>query len=403
MPYRALGLAVVLGLGAACATAVSAVQRGSPPRGQKACRALEKEYNDAVADYQKAVQKAKTDEEKKALADRHPRVGAFAARFMALARKYPDSPAAIDALFWVATHPVAPTDAQAGLRGDALTALARDHARSDKVGYLCTLLVFSVDPDTEEFLRGVLRRGNRVPVRSRACTSLAVNLKHRARLIPALKDNPDAVKQYELTYGKKAVRRLLDSDPARLRAESEELFQRVIDRYGARPHPTHGTLEKYARRHLLALRKPVDVDRVAPPITGEDVEGKKLRLADFKGSVVLLDFWSHAFAPCRDRFAYERGLVRRLAGQPFVLLGVNGDADRQAVRQTVDTEKITWQSFWDGDAYGPIATRWDVDVRPTLFLIDHKGVIRHFFAGWPDTKKLDETIDMLVREARKTP
>jgi peroxiredoxin len=394
MPYR-IGVVVLCLALSAWADA---------PKGAAAYRALEKEYNEALAGYQKALSEAKTaDDKQKVMRERHPRVGDFAARFTALARKHPDSPAAVDALFWVATHPLAPADPQAGLRADALSALARRHADSDKVGLLCTLLVFSVDPPTEGFLRGVLKRSKKEAVRARACASMAVNLKHRARLVPALKENAGSVRQYEQVFGKKAITRLLESDPAKLKAESEKLFERVMDRYGEVRHPTHGTLEKFARRHLLALRKPAEEGRAAPPISREDIDGKKMRLADFKGKVVLLDFWSDAFPPCRAMYDYERGLVKRLAGKPFVLVGVNGDSDRAALRKLVRQKKITWRSFWDGDVYGPTATRWDVDARPALFLIDHKGIIRHFFAGWPDTKELEKAIDALVREASKTP
>ena len=399
MPHRAAGAVAVLGLCLALGTAA-----GFPPEGADAYLALQKKYDDALDAYQKALQQARTPQEKrKAQSDKHPRVGEFATQFMALADKFPGSDSAVDALFWVATHPVEPTSPEAGLRARALTTLARDHVKSDKVGRLCTLLVFAIDPATDEFLRGVVERAKQAPVLARARASLAVNLKHRARLVTALKDSPDAIKQYQQAFGKKAVRLLLESDPAKLRAESEKLFEGVIASHGEMPHPTHGSMAKFARRHLLAMRKPVDVDRVAPNIVGEDVAGKKLRLADFKGNVVLLDFWAHAFAPSRAMYDYERGLVKRLAGKPFVLLGVNGDGDRKALQETMAKEKITWRSFWDAEVYGPIATRWEVDVRPSLFLIDHKGVIRHYFAGWPETKKLDRIIDELVREARRNP
>ena len=63
-------------------------------------------------------------------------------------------------------------------------------------------------------------------------------------------------------------------------------FHQVVQRaetYGDLGHPTHGKLETYAKRHLLAMRKPVGPDRVAPPIVGEDVEGKKLTLSSPTG------------------------------------------------------------------------------------------------------------------------
>jgi peroxiredoxin len=304
----------------------------------------------------------------------------------------------------VVVHPLDPSLEESALRGKALALLARHHADDDRVGSLCTRLVQGVDAGTERFLRDVRERAKKKPVKARAAASLALNLRHRARLIASLEKNADARKQYEAALGKQAVAALLEQDAKKLRAESEKLFEEVADRYGDLPHPTHGKLELYAKRNLLAMRRPVEPDRLAPPISGEDVLGKKLSLADYKGSVVLLDFWADAFAPSRAKYAYERGLVKRLEKKPFVLLGVNGDYDREALKKTLAKEKITWRSFFDGGGPGgPIATRWDVEVWPTVILIDHKGVVRHVFVGWPEAKKLDGLIDGLVAEALKAP
>ena len=54
-----------------------------------------------------------------------------------------------------------------------------------------------------------------------------------------------------------------------------------------------------------------------------------------------------------------------------------------------------------GGTAGPIATRWEVDTWPTLFLIDAKGVVRSIYEGWPDAKALDTEIDKLLAEAAK--
>ncbi len=103
-------------------------------------------------------------------------------------------------------------------------------------------------------------------------------------------------------------------------------------------------------------------------------------------------------------YPHERSLVKRLEGKPFVLIGVNSDTDRAALKKVLDKEKITWRSFWNGGSTdGPISNRWNVQGWPTLFLIDAKGVIRHKFGGAPrDYKKFDEEIDKLVAEVEKT-
>lgn len=76
-------------------------------------------------------------------------------------------------------------------------------------------------------------------------------------------------------------------------------------------------------------------------------------------------------------YQHERSLVEELDGQPFVLLGVNSDPLDRA-QEAVRKNNLTWRSWWDGgDTRGPIASEWKVRGWPTIYLIDHTGVIRH--------------------------
>jgi|SRR5712671_3987811 len=75
---------------------------------------------------------------------------------------------------------------------------------------------------------------------------------------------------------------------------------------------------------------------------------------------------------------HERSLVAKLADQPFTLLGVNSDKDRDETRQKLAEEKMTWRSFFDGGSTnGPIATAWNISGWPTTYVIDAEGIIRH--------------------------
>jgi hypothetical protein len=102
-------------------------------------------------------------------------------------------------------------------------------------------------------------------------------------------------------------------------------------------------------------------------------------------------------------YPHERSLVKKLADKPFALIGVNSDADLKALKPVLEREQITWRSFWNGPqgTGGPISEEWGVTGWPTLYLIDHKGVIRHKFLGSPGDKVLDEAIEKLVEEAEK--
>jgi peroxiredoxin len=100
-------------------------------------------------------------------------------------------------------------------------------------------------------------------------------------------------------------------------------------------------------------------------------------------------------------YPHERSLVKRLENKPFTILGVNSDKDRDELKKVMEKEQITWRSFWNGEqgTGGPISKEWNVRGWPTLYVIDHKGVIRHKYLGSPGDKVMDKVIDELVKEA----
>jgi len=95
-------------------------------------------------------------------------------------------------------------------------------------------------------------------------------------------------------------------------------------------------------------------------------------------------------------YPHERSLVEKYKQRPFAILGVNSDRDRAKLKQRMAKEQITWKSFFDGGTGGPIATRWNVQGWPTLYLLDAKGVIRLKNVRG---KRLEEAIEKLVQEA----
>ncbi len=99
-------------------------------------------------------------------------------------------------------------------------------------------------------------------------------------------------------------------------------------------------------------------------------------------------------------YPHERSLVKKLEDKPFAILGVNSDKDREELKKTLEEEKITWRSFWNGGSTnGPISKRWNVRGWPTLYVIDHEGIIRGKYLGNPGDAVLDGLIEELVKKA----
>jgi hypothetical protein len=100
-------------------------------------------------------------------------------------------------------------------------------------------------------------------------------------------------------------------------------------------------------------------------------------------------------------YPHERSLVKRLANQPFVLLGVNSDQDCDELKEVMKTEGITWRSWWDGGGtQGPIATQWNVQGWPTIYVLDHAGVIRYKGVRGD---AMDEAVDTLLEKLDALP
>jgi len=94
---------------------------------------------------------------------------------------------------------------------------------------------------------------------------------------------------------------------------------------------------------------------------------------------------------------HERSLVKRLEDMPFALLGVNVDSSPEALQRAQAKHEITWRSWWDGTK--GIARKYRVQLYPSLFLINHEGVIRRTYRGRPADAELERDIKQVIGEA----
>jgi hypothetical protein len=94
---------------------------------------------------------------------------------------------------------------------------------------------------------------------------------------------------------------------------------------------------------------------------------------------------------------HEKAMVHRLSKEPFALLGVNSDGPAEKVKPLFVKEGITWRNAMDGSVKGPLAKEWRVRGWPTIYVLDHRGVIR---AKDLSGEALDAKVDELLREAK---
>jgi len=120
----------------------------------------------------------------------------------------------------------------------------------------------------------------------------------------------------------------------------------------------------------------------APALALRDLGGGPVRLTDFRGRVVLLNFWATWCPPCRDEMPAIQALARELDRQGLVVLAVNYQEGAEAVRQFTGEARFALPVLLDTD--GAVTRQYRVTVLPTSVLIDRRGALVGTVIGFRD-------------------
>ena len=141
--------------------------------------------------------------------------------------------------------------------------------------------------------------------------------------------------------------------------------------------------------------KDIQGRKPAPDFELKDVNGKVVHLSDYKGKVVLLDFWATWCGPCGIEIPWFTEFQRKYKDRGFTVLGVSmDDGGWKDVKPFVAEQKINYQIVLGddktSDRYG------DVEALPTTFVIDREGRIASVHVGLVDKKEFDDAIQQLL-------
>jgi len=118
---------------------------------------------------------------------------------------------------------------------------------------------------------------------------------------------------------------------------------------------------------------PAEGDK-APEFTLRDMNGREIRLADFSGKVVMLNFWATWCPPCKGEIPSMARLNRQMAGQPFQMLAVSIDSDgKGAVQRFFPNNGAPIPVFLDPE--NKVSGRYGTTKVPETYIIGKNGVI----------------------------
>jgi peroxiredoxin len=149
---------------------------------------------------------------------------------------------------------------------------------------------------------------------------------------------------------------------------------------------------------LLPLARAATVQGKAPDFTLKSNSGKNLRLSDFRGQVVLLNFWASWCGPCRQEMPALEKLHKRYGSYGFTVLGVNVEEDSNQARRMLREIPVSFPILFD--SRNQVSKQYHVSAMPTTVMVDRDGNMRHLHKGYKpgDEAGYKKWIKKLIRE-----
>jgi len=138
--------------------------------------------------------------------------------------------------------------------------------------------------------------------------------------------------------------------------------------------------------------------QVAPDFALKSSTGENLRLSEYRGNVVMINFWATWCGPCRQEMPLLDELYTRYERVGFSLLGVNIDDDSRRAMQMIEDLGVSFPVLFD--ARKEVSKLYEVEAMPVTVLVDREGNVRYVHHGYKpgyEDKYLDQ-VRSLLRE-----
>ncbi len=147
-----------------------------------------------------------------------------------------------------------------------------------------------------------------------------------------------------------------------------------------------------------AVASTVKVSEAAPDFTLKTLAGSNLRLEEYRGQVVLINFWASWCGPCRQEMPILDRLHQRYEDTGFAVWGINVEGEAEPAQKLVDKTKVTFPVLID--AGQAVSELYELEAMPSTVVVDRDGRVRYVHRGYKpgDEAKYVEVVKKLIRE-----
>jgi thiol-disulfide isomerase/thioredoxin len=135
-----------------------------------------------------------------------------------------------------------------------------------------------------------------------------------------------------------------------------------------------------------------------------DIDGGPHALTDYRGKIVVLDFWYSGCGWCVEAIPQINDLAREFKDEPVAILGVNSDQEAGDAQRILEMMSVSYPTLKEQHEGEHLCAMYKVTLWPTIFVLDQRGIARHVVVGyWPSLQsEVGSKIRGLLDEHRKT-
>ncbi|MBU8920697.1 MAG: redoxin domain-containing protein [Bacteroidales bacterium] len=157
--------------------------------------------------------------------------------------------------------------------------------------------------------------------------------------------------------------------------EAEKVFREAVEASGS-----DAKMKQMAQSMIdrMSILKSLAIGKVPDDFSATATDGKPISFGQYRGKVVLVDFWATWCAPCRTEMPHVKKVYDKYNPKGFEIIGISMDDNKAKLDEYIKNKSIKWRQIFDGKGWkSELGQKYAVASIPTTLLLDREGVIRY--------------------------